>query len=377
MAINQGSILDHVDKPAIHPDDAIVQTLTPTSNGKVAKTVNGQSVTDYVHAKGLIKAAGSSTADSHLALKNAVKSGESCIIQNTNVTHDDLIIKNQDGTLLTSIPPGKSETLTWVWTSSSAGEWFSSSSQTDLAQGVGKFQVFDDFVSEETQVTDKGLGLWFASAGSDGDATAAAHQDSPEGVAMMGSGDGNGTEDGSVLCLRTLARGALVSEGGIVFETRVALDALTGCSQWIGLSDVLGTNAERLPHTVDSGTVADGGLTVTNVAGFSFSSDATATTCWTITSEKAGAIGNSEAEEALDVGPTADTYQILRIEVDADGTIRYYVDGVLKSTRSEGIATTAVLIPLIGMDSGTDAQVVRDLSIDYILFEGNRPASNA
>ena len=345
MAINQGSILDHIDKPSIHPDDAIVQTLTPTSNGKVAKTVNGQSVTDYVHAKGLIKAAGSSTADSHLALKNAVKSGESCIIQNTNVTHDDLIIKNQDGTLLTSIPPGKSETLTWVWTSSSAGEWFSSSSQTDLAQGVGKFQVFDDFVSEETQVTDKGLGLWFASAGSDADATDAAHQNSREGVAMMGSGDGNGTEDGSVLCLRVLARGALVSEGGIVFETRVAL--------------------------------ADGGLPVTNVAGFSFSSDATATTSWTITSEKAGTIGNSGAEEALDVGPTADTYQILRIEVDADGTIRYYVDGVLKSTRSEGIATTAVLIPLIGMDSGTDAQAVRDLSIDYILFEGNRPASNA
>ena len=65
MAINQGSILDHVDKPAIHPDDAVYQSLTATSNGKVELTVNGEGVTDYVHAKGLIKAAGH--ADNYLA----------------------------------------------------------------------------------------------------------------------------------------------------------------------------------------------------------------------------------------------------------------------------------------------------------------------
>ena len=50
MAINQGSILDHIDKPAIHPDDAVYQSLTPTSDGKIEITVNGEGVTDRVHA---------------------------------------------------------------------------------------------------------------------------------------------------------------------------------------------------------------------------------------------------------------------------------------------------------------------------------------
>ena len=38
MAINQGSILDHLDKPAIRRDDAVYQSLTATSDGKVEVT---------------------------------------------------------------------------------------------------------------------------------------------------------------------------------------------------------------------------------------------------------------------------------------------------------------------------------------------------
>ena len=79
--INSGSIIDHVDKPAIHPDDAVYQSLTPTSNGKVAVTVNGSSVTDYVHARGLIKAAGHAT--NYLSLKNGLKSGQEVHIRET------------------------------------------------------------------------------------------------------------------------------------------------------------------------------------------------------------------------------------------------------------------------------------------------------
>ena len=237
-----------------------------------------------------------------------------------------------------------------------------------------KFQIFDDFHIATLDVTNN----WFTSAGSDAGAVAAATvAGAPEGLGLLQSGNADGTEDGAVICKRLLAHGSLVSLGGTVFETRVSLDGIAGCSQWYGLSDVLGTNAERLPHTVDSGTVADGGLTVTNVVGISFSTDATATTKYTITSENAGTIGNSAAEEALDVGPTADTFAVLRIEVDSNGDARFYVDGTLKATRVLAVATTALLIPLIGMDSGTDAQADIDLSIDYILFEGNRPSSNA
>ena len=193
----------------------------------------------------------------------------------------------------------------------------------------------------------------------------------------MGSGDAGATEDGSVLSQILLAQGALTSLGGTVFECRVSFDQLAGMTANFGLSDTLATTGEHLLHTIDSGVVADGGLTVTNTVEFGFSSDATATDKWQLCSENAGTIGNAGAEEALAIGPTADTYAVLRIEVTAGGHATFYVDGVEKATRANAVATTSLLIPYIAIDAGTDAQTVTDLTIDYIYFSGNRPTSNA
>ena len=122
MAINQGSILDHVDKPAIHPDDAVYQSLTPTSNGKVAVTINGESLTDYVYARGLIKAAGHAT--NYLQLKDGLKSGQEVYIRETGeAKNTPLFIRNEDGNMLAVIAPGGIAHLRWYWTSTTAGEW--------------------------------------------------------------------------------------------------------------------------------------------------------------------------------------------------------------------------------------------------------------
>jgi hypothetical protein len=236
------------------------------------------------------------------------------------------------------------------------------------------FEVFDDFLDASIDTTND----WIVFAGTDADATAAATvAGTPEGQILMGSGDANGVQDGSVLSLILLSQGSLVSLGTTTFECRVSFSQLAGVAANFGLSDTLATDAERLLHTVDSGTVADGGLTVTNTAEFAFSSDATATDKWQYASENAGTIGNSAAEEASASGPTANTFDILRIEIDADGTARYYLNGALETTRATAVATTSLLIPYIGIDSGTDAQTVTDLTIDYIYFSGARPSSNA
>lgn len=236
------------------------------------------------------------------------------------------------------------------------------------------FEVFDDFLDASIDTTNN----WIVFAGTDADATAAATvAGTPEGQVLLGSGDGNGVEDGSVMSLILLSQGSLVSLGTTVFECRVSFSQLAGVAANFGLSDTLATDAERLLHTVDSGTVADGGLTVTNTVEFAFSSDATATTKWQYCSENAGTIGNSGAEEASASGPTANTFDVLRIEVDADGDARFYLNGVLETTRATAVATTSLLIPYIGIDSGTDAQTVTDLTVDYVYFSGARPSSNA
>tara|TARA_R100001594_G_scaffold22368_1_gene43471 strand:- start:2694 stop:3494 length:801 start_codon:yes stop_codon:yes gene_type:complete len=122
MAINQGSILDHIDKPAIHPDDAIYQSLTPTSDGQVAVTVNGVSTTANVHPYGFISAAGH--ASNYLTLADGVKSGQCVTIQESGGTvGTNLIIKNSSASTLATIPAGGTFMFKWYFTSTSAGAW--------------------------------------------------------------------------------------------------------------------------------------------------------------------------------------------------------------------------------------------------------------
>lgn len=243
-----------------------------------------------------------------------------------------------------------------------------------FAQEYTRLEVFDDFLAAAIDTTNN----WIVFAGSDTDATAAATVAGvPEGQILMGSGGAGAANDGSVLSLILLSQGALVSLGQTVFETRVSFDQLTGTSWCFGLSDTLAEATERNLYKVNSGTISDGGLTLSNAVCFAFDTDATAGTKWQFCSENAGTIGNSAAEDAHSAGPTADTYATLRIEVDATGDARFYIDGTLVKTETTAVATTALLIPFIGGNSADDADVATDVSIDYIYFRHTRPSSNA
>ena len=254
----------------------------------------------------------------------------------------------------------------------SATQWYAPKSAS-RPNGNTHFTIEDDFLAAAIDTTDN----WIVFAGTDGDATAAATVTAPEGKVDMGSGDAGGTEDGSVMSLILLAKGSLVSLGMTVFECRVSFSQITGVTACFGLSDALATDAEHLLHTIIAGTVADGGLTVTNTVEIVYSEEATAGTLWHAASENAGTIGNSGAEETLVDGPTADTYDTLRIEVDPDGDARFYINGVLRLTRATAVATTSLLIPYIAIDGEAATPVVTDLSIDKVKFSGHRPSSNA
>jgi len=239
-------------------------------------------------------------------------------------------------------------------------------------------EVFDDFTYETLATTGAGRGDWIVFAGSDSDATAAVVEaGKPEGRILMGSGGAGAANDGSVLSLILLSQGALVSDGTIVFETRVSFDQLTGTSWNFGLSDTLATDAERGLYKVNSGTIADGGLTLDDAACFAFDTDATAGTKWQICSENGGTIYASAAEEALATGPTADTYAVLRITIDSSGNALFYVDGTLVANHPLAVATTAVLIPYISGNSADDADVATDVVVDYIYFSHARTTSGA
>jgi hypothetical protein len=247
-----------------------------------------------------------------------------------------------------------------------------------IESGRGRVEIFDDFTYETLATTGVGRGDWIVFAGGDADATAAVVEAGiPEGQIIIGSGGAGAADDGSTMSLILLSQGSLVSLGMTVFETRVSFDQVTGTSWCFGLSDTLAEATERNLYKVNSGTIADGGLTLTNAVALCFDTDATASDKWQFVSENAGTIAAAAAEDAHSAGPAADTYAVIRIEVDSSGDARTYLNGTLINTETTAVATTSLLIPFIGGNSADDADVATDVHVDYIYFSHARPASDA
>jgi len=238
------------------------------------------------------------------------------------------------------------------------------------------FETFDDFQQAAIDTTDK----WIAVAGAT--ATIAAIVASPEGKIDMicGTNGTAGVTDAAAVSSRVLTHGQAVSLGQIIFEARVSTSHVTGATLCVGLSDKIASgSAEAVLHTVKGEAIADDGLTVSNALSFAQDSEATDVTAWYATSENAGTIAHvaAAADCKLVDDPTPDTYQILRIEVDASGDARFYVDGILRHTELTAVATTAVLVPYIAVTAEDGTPVATTLSIDYIRFVQTRNPSNA
>jgi hypothetical protein len=249
---------------------------------------------------------------------------------------------------------------------------------SDLETSRGRFEVFDDFLAAAIDTTDN----WIVFNGGGTSAASAVTVTAPEGKVNMTSGTAGsaGVADATVMSLILLAKGSLVSLGKTVMEARISTTAITGATISVGLSDKLASgSAEAVLHTVKAEAIADDGLTVSNAASFAQDSEATTPANWYCTSENAGTIAHAAA--AVDcisgVAAVVNTYAVLRMEVDATGDIRYYIDGALVHTETTAVATTSLLIPYIAVTAEDGTPVSTVLSIDFVKFSGARPSSNA
>ncbi len=256
----------------------------------------------------------------------------------------------------------------------SATLWYAAKSNSRTSHAV-EFEVFDDFLAAALDTTDN----WIVFNGGGTSAASAVTVTAPEGKVNMVSGTAGsaGVADATVMGLILLAKGSLVSLGKTVLEARVSTSHVTGATICIGLSDKLPSgSAEAVLHVIKTEAIADDGLAVTNAISFVQDSEATTPLKWYGVSENAGTIAHVAVavECIMDTGPTVDAYQVLRIEIDADGDARFYIDGVLKFTELTAVATTALLIPYIAVTAEDATPVSTTLSIDYVKFSGARPA---
>ena len=66
----------------------------------------------------------------------------------------------------------------------------------------------------------------------------------------------------------------------------------------------------------------------------------------------------------------AGEWQILRIEIDPNGTVRWYVDGELVNTVVNAASTTVLMGAVAAVES--KGSNIEEMDVNYLLFRANR-----
>lgn len=226
---------------------------------------------------------------------------------------------------------------------------------SDLANG----QIWlDDFLGDTVNAT------YTEISGSDAEAVQAIAV-GQYGLYQLTSGDA-GTGTAADLEAVHLGLEWSADQGDLVFEARLHLDtAITTARVCAGFTD--DTTTVENPATISGTTIT---TTASDALVFCFDTDATTDEWYAV-----GVAGDTDATGNLITGtaPVADTYQILRIEVDADGAgAQFYIDGTLVVSLTANAVTAATLLsPFISVDSA-DTAASQVVDIDYIYVAATR-----
>lgn len=172
--------------------------------------------------------------------------------------------------------------------------------------------------------------------------------------------NGKGVSIGTEICFSPALNNIL----GI--ECRLEMQALTARVVWMGFC---GTHADDVaePLTATGTTLT---LTAANLCGFVFDSQLTATK-WHMPyngGTNTGVTLSTTVESS--VTPVAAECDILRLEIDPNGTARWYINGVLEQTVENAVSTTALQSGFVACFGTTTTAA--DADIDYLAVEGYR-----
>jgi len=155
----------------------------------------------------------------------------------------------------------------------------------------------------------------------------------------------------------------------IVIEARVRFVDLDAKAAFIGLTDVL-TLDEQMEDILLGDTVTMT-LTASDLCGFYLSSELTDDEDWHMV-YNGGTTTGVTVSTSLDADDdaVAGEWQVLRLEVDPNGTARWYIDGVLKQTVEAAVSTSTDMGVMCGV--GANSAEVAIMDVDYLLVEANR-----
>lgn len=166
--------------------------------------------------------------------------------------------------------------------------------------------------------------------------------------------------------------------GTIVLEARVRFPALATREVFVGFADV-NSDALSLEDDLIHGATTTITLTASDLVGFLLSADLTDSADWH-TVYNGGTVSGETTSTNLDVddAAVAGEWQILRLEIFNNGTVRWHIDGepvggstaVKQNGLANAVSTTTDLALVVGVEAKTTTSMTLD--IDYILVRANR-----
>ncbi len=244
--------------------------------------------------------------------------------------------------------------------------------------GHGRIEVFEDFLGAEIPLAStveennaattallnfgslvvRGEGL------EDGDSGIVPVADALNGVARF-TGSGDASADTLFLGTETCIR--VDKMAPIILECRVDMASLSDRRTYMGL---VGNFADS-QGVINTGSASAIVLTEANQCGFLYDNDITESVKWYMPFKGGTTTGVTDASEIVSsVTPVALEYDILRLEVDNNGTARWYINGNLEQTVAGAISTSVVHSAMIGVMANTTSAPTADF--DYFYISCNR-----
>lgn len=158
--------------------------------------------------------------------------------------------------------------------------------------------------------------------------------------------------------------------GTIIAECRVRHPALVTREFFFGFSDVH-TDLAILEGAIAHGATATFTLTASDIIGFWLSSELTASAEYHAIHNGGSAAGVTDSTALdLDVNAVAGEYNVLRIEIDTNGTARWFIDGDLKKTLAGAVSTTVDLCMNLIVEEKVTGNA--SVEVDYVKIRANR-----
>ena len=240
--------------------------------------------------------------------------------------------------------------------------------------GVGKIRLFEDFCGGEYIIAGSAAALEVGPFRLVGDGLTSTDVPGLTIAENSLSGAGGILSDDTDDCSTALVTAKCLDValmGTLILEARVRFADFATKTVFIGFTDENDDDVSIEDAIFDITAVTTVENTASDFVGFFLDAELTEDEMWHYGYNGGATSAETDTTELeSDVDAVADEWQILRVEVDNNGTARWFIDGVLKKTLAGAASTTTDLAAFCGV--GSKSASGEQMDIDYLLVEANR-----